>query len=66
MTTMTVLELKLAASRLKAKDLRELQVHLMRLRRQTPEWKKSMAKKLDAVSAGRFIAAEALESKLKR
>jgi hypothetical protein len=62
---MTVLELKREASRLKPRDLKELRAHLMRLSRSTPEWRKSMAKKLTAVSSGKFVTAEQLEAKIR-
>jgi hypothetical protein len=62
---MTVLELKQKASRLKPRELKELRAHLMRLSRGTPEWEKSMAKKLTAVSAGKFITAEEMETKIR-
>lgn len=63
---MTVLELKREASRLKPRELRELRAYLMRLSRSTPEWKKSMARKLTAVSSGKFVTAEQLEAKISR
>jgi hypothetical protein len=62
---MIVLELKTAASRLKPRELRELSAHIRRLTRCTPLWQKSMAKKLTAVSAGKFDTADALESKIR-
>lgn len=62
---MTVLELKRQADRLKPRELKELLAHLMRLSRCTPEWKKSMAKKLSAVASGKFITSEQLEAKIR-
>jgi hypothetical protein len=62
---MTVLELKREASRLKPRELRELRAYLMRLTRNTPEWRKSMSKKLNAVSAGKFVTSEQLEAKIR-
>lgn len=62
---MTVLELKREASRLKPRELKELRAHLIRLSRSTPAWRKSMAKKLTAVSSGKFVSAEQLEAKIR-
>lgn len=61
---MTVLELKREANRLKPREVKELRIHLMRLSKTSPEWKKSMARKLNAVVAGKFITAEQMEAKL--
>lgn len=63
---MTVLEIKREISRLKTSDLKEVQAHILRMRRQTPEWRKAMARKLRAVQAGRFVTAEELETRLAR
>ncbi|EIP96913.1 hypothetical protein OpiT1DRAFT_01340 [Opitutaceae bacterium TAV1] len=63
---MTVLEIKNQMAGLKARDLKELHLHLIRLRHSTPEWKKATAKKIRAVQAGRFITSEAIEKRLSR
>ncbi len=62
---MTVLELKREAGRLEPKALLELHAHVIRLRHQTPEWRKATAKKLRAVKAGKFVTAEQLEAKIR-
>jgi hypothetical protein len=63
---MTVLEIKGQISRLKSRDLKELHIHLVRLRQNTLEWKKAAARKIRAVQAGRFISAEEIEERLSR
>jgi len=63
---MTVLEIKREISRLKGRGLKEVHSHIVRLRHATPEWRKSMARKLRAVEAGKFITAEELEVRIAR
>ncbi|MEO5959305.1 MAG: hypothetical protein ABIR80_09325 [Opitutaceae bacterium] len=63
---MNVLELKQEISRLKERDLRELHSHIVRLRHATPKWRQSMAKKLRAVEAGKFVTSEQLEARVAR
>lgn len=62
---MTVLELKREASNLKPRELKELRAYLMRLSRTTPEWRKATARKLRAVTAGKFITSEQMEAKIR-
>jgi hypothetical protein len=52
--------------RLKSRELKELQLYLIRLRHSTPEWKRSTARKIRAVQAGRYVTAEALEKLIGR
>lgn len=63
---MTLLEIKHEMSGLRHRDLQELQAHLIRLRHNTPEWKRATAKKIRAVQAGRYVTIEALEARLAR
>ena len=63
---MTLLAIKHQMKRLKARELRELNSYLIRLRHSTPEWKRSTAKKIRAVQAGRYVTAEALEKRIAR
>lgn len=63
---MTVLEIKREISLLKGRQLRELHSHIVRVRHATPEWRKTMARKLRAVEAGKFVSAEALEARIAR
>ncbi len=63
---MTLLAIKRQMDRLSARELKELQAHLIRLRHGTTEWKRSTAKKIRAVQAGRFVTAEEIEARIAR
>ena len=63
---MTLLAIKHQMKRLRARELRELHVDPIRLLYSTPEWKRTTAKKIRAVQAGRYVTAEALEERLSR
>ncbi len=57
----SVLQIKQGLSRLSAKEQREVQIYLHQLRRRTSAWKKSTAKKIAEVQAGKFTTIEQLE-----
>ena len=63
---MTLQEIKQAMEGLGHRDLRELQAHLIRLRHNTPEWKRATARKIRAVQAGKGIPIEELEARFAR
>ena len=63
---MTLLAIKHQMRRLKARELRELNAYLIRLRHSTPEWRRATAKKIRAVQAGHYVTAEALEERIAR
>lgn len=63
---MSLLELKQAASRLSKRDREELHAYLIRLRHNTPEWKRKTAKTLKAMQAGKRVSAEELEARIAR
>lgn len=63
---MTLLAIKHQMKQLKARELRELNSYLIRLRHSTPEWKRATAKKIRAVKAGRYVTAETLEARISR
>ena len=63
---MTLLAIKQQMKGLTARELRELNAYLIRLRHSTPEWKRSTAKKIRAVQAGRYVTAEELEARIAR
>lgn len=63
---MTLLTIKRQMDRLNSRELKELNGYLIRLRHSTPEWRRSTAKKIRAVQAGRGISAEALEARIAR
>jgi len=63
---MTVLEIKRQISRLKGRQLKEVHAHVIRVRHATPEWRRSMARKLRRVEAGKVITSEELEARIAR
>ena len=63
---MSILQLKQAVSRLSKRERVELQAYLIRLRHNTPEWKRATAKRLRAMKAGKRVSAAELESRIAR
>jgi hypothetical protein len=63
---MSLLELKQEVSRLNKRERQELQTYLIRLRHDTPEWKKATAKRIKAMQAGHRVTAEELEARIGR
>ena len=63
---MSILELKQAASQLSKREREDLQAYLIRLRHNTPEWKRTTAKRIRAMKAGKRVSAETLEVRLAR
>ena len=63
---MSLLEMKQAASRLSKRERQELQAYLIRLRHNTPEWKRATAVKIRAMRAGKRVSAEELEARIAR
>ena len=63
---MSLLELKQEVSRLTKRDREELFFHLVRLKHHSLEWKRATAKRIHEMRKGRFLTAEALESRLSR
>ena len=50
---MTMLELKQQVSRLSARERRELNAYLIRLRHERPEWRRMISKRMRAMDQGR-------------
>ena len=63
---MSVLELKQKISRLSARDRKEIQIYLLRLKRDTPAWKRATAKRIRDMQAGKQVSIEELEARLRR
>ena len=61
---MSVLELEQEVSRMSKRDRQELHAYLVRLKHETPEWKKSAAKRLSAMEKGKALAQNELLSRL--
>jgi hypothetical protein len=51
---MSILEVKQTLSRMSQRERREIQLYLLRLKRETPEWKRATAKKIRKMQAGKF------------
>jgi len=64
--SMSLLELKQEVSRLNKRDRQELHAYLIRLRHNTPEWKRATARRIKAMQAGRRVTAEELELRIVR
>ncbi len=63
---MSLLEMKQAASRLSKRDRQELHAYLIRLRHNTPEWKRATAARIRAMRAGKRVSAEEIEARMAR
>lgn len=57
---MSLLELKHEVTRLKKHEREDLHAYLIRLRHETPEWKKATAARLRAIKRGKGVPAESL------
>ena len=62
----SVLEIKQGLSRLNAGEVREIEIYLHKLKRDTPAARRATAKKLDAIKAGKFVTADQLEARIRR
>lgn len=63
---MTMLELKQQVSRLSERERRELNAHLIRLPHEKPEWRRMMAKHMQAMDQGKKLTAAQLQQRLVR
>jgi hypothetical protein len=61
---MTMLELKQQVSRLTTRERRELNAYLIRLRHESPQWRRTAGKRLQAMDAGRKVTASELDRRL--
>ena len=52
------------SSRLTKREREELHAYLIRLRHNTPEWKRKTARTITAMQAGRRVSAEQLEARI--
>lgn len=62
---MTMLELKQQVSRLSARERRELNAYMIRLRHESPQWKRDAAKRMAAMDAGKKVTAEELDRRIR-
>jgi hypothetical protein len=63
---MSMLELKQEVARLNQRGRQELHAYLIRLKHNTPAWKKATAGRIKAMRAGRRFTVEQLEARLAR
>lgn len=63
---MSLLELKQKVARLSQKDRRELQLYLIKLRHQTPAWRKATAKTIREMKTGKYTTIEELDAVYRR
>jgi hypothetical protein len=61
---MSILELKQGISRLSQRERKELQLYLLRLKRETPAWKRTTAKKIRDMQAGKSTTLEELRARI--
>lgn len=63
---MSLLELKQKVSKLTQRERQELQLYLLRLKRETPAWKRATAKRIREMQTGKFTTLEELESRVRK
>lgn len=63
---MTMLELKQQVSRLSARERRELNAYLIRLRHERPEWRRMISQRMRDMDRGKKISAAQLRQQLAR
>jgi hypothetical protein len=63
---MSILQVKQTLSRMSQRERQEIQLYLLRLKRETPTWKRTTAKRIREMQGGRFSTIEQLEARLKQ
>ncbi len=61
---MSVLELKQELTNLSRRDLEEVHAYLVRLKHDTPGWKRVTAQRIRAMQKGKGVTAEAMANRL--
>ena len=61
---MSVLEIKQELSRMNKRERQELHAYLIRLKHETPEWKKAAARRVGEMKKGRGISAAELQARI--
>jgi hypothetical protein len=59
-----MLRLKQEISKLSRKQLAELNAYMLRLRHQSPEWKRETARRIKVMQAGRYVTLGELEKRI--
>jgi hypothetical protein len=60
---MSVLELKQEITRMNRRGREEIYAYLVRLKHETPEWKKAAASRIRAMKKGAGVTAEEMETR---
>jgi hypothetical protein len=63
---MSVLEIKQQVSRLSKRDRQEVYAYMVRLKHDTPEWKRVTTQRINAMQAGRRVSMGELATRVKR
>jgi hypothetical protein len=66
MTATAMLELKQRVSRLTKSERRELNAYMIRLRHETPEWRRTISRRMRDMDAGKKVSLAELERRLAR
>lgn len=66
MTATAMLDLKQRVSRLTKSERRELNAYLIRLRHETPEWRRMISKRMREMDAGKKLSLAEVEGRLAR
>lgn len=61
---MSILQVKQTLSRMSQRERREIQLYLLRLKHETPAWRRKTAKTIRDMQAGKFVTVEQLKSRL--
>ncbi len=62
---MSIAEVKERIAKMSARQRREIEIHLVNLRAQTPAWKKETARRIRDAKAGKSFSAAQVESMIK-
>ncbi len=62
---MSVLELKQELSRLTKREREEVYAYFVRLKHDSPEWKRAAAQRIRAMKKGKVVTGEELEARLR-
>ena len=63
---MSILQVKQTLSRMSQRERKEIQLYLLRLKRETPIWKRATAKTIRDMQDGKFTTLEQLKARLNR
>jgi hypothetical protein len=61
---MSILQVKQTLSRMTQRERREIQLYLLRLKHESPTWKRRTAKTIRDMQAGKFTTVEQLKARL--